>query len=411
LDATIAGSLGIGTQLKSAETKLKQLLTQAEGLRRAMNTLQDGFVAADKDVQKKTNELKYVLKNSKPGLFDWMKAMIAEIKERMWATAAAIATLFGGVTTTAVAVVVAVPPSKAAYCPPYTGPQSPDQLPWTTEEEKRRLAEEKKKREEEARKRKEEERKRNPVDRAAAEEIKEYADLADAAYKNWKKGDGFPDRTKGPYIVIEDTISRGGMQVTVFEKDGELYVAFRGSQPLKKPFELPTDYVQDWVLDNLGSAIVGYSVQEAAAKKLASELMDRYSNKKINVTGHSLGGANALAFASKIAEKSPARLGDVYTYNARPNISDTSSLKNCQDHITNVYVEGDYVGDKLHIYQTNDRYGAEIQIDRIAKKTHGLENFTANNIQETGIRRPPQGNFTAGGGGGFGGGGHSGGGF
>ncbi|MCL2671191.1 MAG: M23 family metallopeptidase [Clostridiales bacterium] len=101
MDATIAGSLSIGTQLSGAENKLKNLMAQADALFRAMDALHNGFVAADKDVQKKNAELKYELKRKQgfwerlkliPKLLPWAFLMLGQHPTPI----EQIAALFGG---------------------------------------------------------------------------------------------------------------------------------------------------------------------------------------------------------------------------------------------------------------------------------------------------------------------------
>jgi len=201
----------------------------------------------------------------------------------------------------------------------------------------------------------------------------ESAKLMKMAYDDHKKG-----QIVDGYMVL-DTYDWAGMEAIILEKDGEIFVTFRGSQPLldwKALFSRKRQY--EWLMDWGDNAIPGVSYQEEFSRRMIEKVMKDYPDKKINLTGHSLGGSNALAAASEIARLDPSRLGQVDTYNARPNQTDCSSLRNHEGNITNNYVEGDLVGDTLYdnpIWGNANRYGTEQAVAQTAGDKHNRNNF------------------------------------
>lgn len=134
--------------------------------------------------------------------------------------------------------------------------------------------------------------------------ILDYAKLADDAYKNREIDYKFES-----YTVVKTILkTKSGFQAIAYEKDNEIVVAIRGTEPLKNFYGdlLTAD------LDLLSNKIP--LEQSKDMVKYINELKSegKFNNKKVTIAGHSLGGT----LAQIAAKMFPNTFDNVYTFNS-----------------------------------------------------------------------------------------------
>ncbi len=126
-----------------------------------------------------------------------------------------------------------------------------------------------------------------------------YAPLANAIYS-------FANTTVGNWTLIEQISEGSGMQAGVFknQKTGELVIAFRGTETCDLPCSFSE--TKESTLDLTADTLITFgkmSAQFRHALLFAEDILNRYPDEKITVTGHSLGGALAQAIGSTLELK------------------------------------------------------------------------------------------------------------
>lgn len=120
-----------------------------------------------------------------------------------------------------------------------------------------------------------------------------YAKIADAVYD-------FDNVMVDTWTLLEDKSRSSGMQAAVYEdmETNTLVLAFRGTEPctFKNPGECLLDIAADSLL-TLGED----GPQFSHAFKYAEEVVERYPDREIIVTGHSLGGGLAQAIGAALS--------------------------------------------------------------------------------------------------------------
>ncbi len=124
-----------------------------------------------------------------------------------------------------------------------------------------------------------------------------YAYLSDAVYS-------FDNTSVGVWELIEQADKDSGMQAGVYKSSetGEIALAFRGTEacPADEVFSCSlTEEFLDLAADAL-LAVGKVDEQFDHAFEFAKDVADRYQDRKITVTGHSLGGGLAQAIGASL---------------------------------------------------------------------------------------------------------------
>ena len=175
--------------------------------------------------------------------------------------------------------------------------------------------------------------------------------------------------------VFKTHYSKGGLQIAVFEKDGQLVFACRGSED-KDVWYKSAEFWKDWIVaDGLGW-LTGFNAQAPAAKSFVKKVMNQYTSYDVFVTGHSLGGNVAYNLASKALDVDSGRVKKINTYNGLgllfgitlglTDVVDEYRLVNNAEKIKDYHIEGDPVfplsifhyGEHIKLSMCEGAYGA-----------------------------------------------------
>lgn len=119
----------------------------------------------------------------------------------------------------------------------------------------------------------------------------DYARLSMASYEKFGK------RNVTGY-TIDESLSNKNRVVYMAESSGEVVIAFRGTN------------VKDW-RDVTTDALLAFSGQKESsrfknARKVTEQAIAKYGKERVTVTGHSLGGSQALWVSNKLGVKAHA---------------------------------------------------------------------------------------------------------
>ncbi|MCK5889401.1 MAG: DUF2974 domain-containing protein [Methylococcales bacterium] len=134
-----------------------------------------------------------------------------------------------------------------------------------------------------------------------------YANLASAVYD-------FDHTSVGDWQLIESKDRNSGMQSGVYQHNqtNELVIAFRGTQSCKK-FSFSCSLKESY-LDLAADALITVGKADEQfehAFNYANEVITRYPDRKITMTGHSLGGSLAQAIGASLEK-------EVFVFNSAP---------------------------------------------------------------------------------------------
>ena len=122
-----------------------------------------------------------------------------------------------------------------------------------------------------------------------------YAKLADAVYE-------FSTLTVDDWTLIEQKDKNSGMQAGLYQdmESGDLVLAFRGTESCDFPCSISetAEYLLDVAADTL-LTLGQTSPQFDDAVNYAQDVINRYPDQTIYITGHSLGGSLAQAIGAK----------------------------------------------------------------------------------------------------------------
>jgi hypothetical protein len=185
-----------------------------------------------------------------------------------------------------------------------------------------------------------------------------YAKISAAVYDNKSVGDwkivdswksliggglsGFLEKTKG-------VLNGFNAQVYKNSKTEQIVVAFEGTNPLNPA---------DWI-NNVGNGIGLPMAQYDYAVKVTELAMQKYKDKDIIVTGHSLGGGLAQYAASKLNV-------NAVTFNAA-GLSWLKSGLMLGDRVLNINASGDKVSNIWTTQQTGTEYRLESEVSGVLK--------------------------------------------
>lgn len=159
-----------------------------------------------------------------------------------------------------------------------------------------------------------------------------FVAIADLVYKNLQEKKYLRDQNLGvtgelaDYMVIKVSEPNDvGFYAVALKKGNDVTLAYRGS-----------DEWPDWNLANFPALIEGASNQDWLAYQFARQVVMANPGTNFYVTGHSLGGRNALIGAAAILQVANDSLIEVHTYNrlglSRPNLLDEAISDKLQEH-------------------------------------------------------------------------------
>lgn len=120
------------------------------------------------------------------------------------------------------------------------------------------------------------------------------------------------DELRGWKLVDSIYNSINGLQCMALVKDDNLVLAFRGSEKHNL-----IDFIQDFFLADFIGISTGLNLQVPLAKYFTKDLLRRYSNHNIYITGHSLGGYLAQMASSEVVRlKQSHRLDKTTIFNS-----------------------------------------------------------------------------------------------
>lgn len=183
----------------------------------------------------------------------------------------------------------------------------------------------------------------------------EYADLSNESYEDLEVGTTLRSNNEMWEVIHihDDKFVTGAASFTFQNEDGEVVMAFRGTESI----DTPDRFVKDWA-ENINDTVFGrQSWQEMSLQIAFNEVtnLDNVDPDKISFTGHSQGGKHAQSFS--LQNDLPA-----VTFNA-PGINATNSTNILNpraqiDNLGNYYnewrndakivnhvIEGDTVGE------------------------------------------------------------------
>ncbi len=175
--------------------------------------------------------------------------------------------------------------------------------------------------------------------------------------------------------VLATHYSIGGLQIAVYENDGQMVFACRGSQPID---HVNAEWWDDWVATNALGFLTGINTQAPAAKAFLKKIMNRYSAYDVYITGHSLGGNVAYNVASKALSIDKARVKKINAYNGLGlfngwDMWDGLRLIQVSSIITDYTIDGDVV----YFIPATHYGGLPIILPNVEKTgdTHSLYSF------------------------------------
>lgn len=164
-----------------------------------------------------------------------------------------------------------------------------------------------------------------------------YAVLAQASYTRAKPVEGY---------TIDPEFSDRNRTLYVDDKSGKAILAFRGTK-------LSGDQSSKWA--DLGAdALIAMGIQDASARfrgsrKVAKQVIAKYGKDNVVLTGHSLGGSQALYVHHRLFDKPEA-----HAFNAGISPVDVMRSKGIfgPDHIRSLFNKVPVWGKNVHSYIT-----------------------------------------------------------